>query len=63
MRIFLIAAVVLIVFAIIATAGASGLFLSVSGSVWFEAAFLAFLVDALLGGTIATAIGNRNPPQ
>jgi hypothetical protein len=64
MRIFLVAAVVLIVFGIIAAAGATDLFLSVSAVIWFMASFLAYLTDCLLGGYIGTAWTNRNsvPP-
>ncbi len=62
MRIFLVGAIVLIVFGIIASAASTGLFLSTTWATWFMASFLSFLVDALFGGYIGTAWNNRQPP-
>jgi hypothetical protein len=42
---FLIAAIVLAVFAIIAGAANSGMLFSVQWYIWFSASFLAYLVD------------------
>jgi hypothetical protein len=50
MRIFLVAAVVLVVFAIIASAAHTGLLFGTLASTWFFASFLAFLTDLLVGG-------------
>lgn len=47
--IFLIAAIVLVVFAIVAAAGSTGLLFGTTAIVWFFASFLAYLVDLLVG--------------
>jgi hypothetical protein len=47
---FLVAAVVLIVFAIIAAAGTSGLCLGSSWFVWAAASLLAYYADLIFGG-------------
>ena len=67
MRIFIVAAVILTVFAIIATAAHDGLCLGVTWNSWACAALLAFFVDLLIGGWVGNAIGGpfvvrRNPP-
>jgi hypothetical protein len=49
-RLFILAAIVLIVFGIIGAQAASGEFLSVAYIEWFMASFLAFLVDLAIGG-------------
>lgn len=49
MRIFIVGAIVLIVFAIIATAQASGDLFSVTWYTWLCAALLSFFVDLLTG--------------
>jgi hypothetical protein len=59
-RLFIVAAVVLVVFAIVASAGTSGLLFGVGAAVWFYASVLSFLVDVLFGGTVATAIRNAS---
>jgi hypothetical protein len=48
--IFLVAAIVLIVFGIIAGAQATGLLFSVQWFIWFMAAVLAYFVDIAVGG-------------
>jgi len=48
---FLVAAIVLTVFAIIAGAGTTGLFWGTAAIEWFFGAFLALLVHFLAGGT------------
>jgi hypothetical protein len=48
--IFLVAAIVLIVFAIIAGAAANGLCLGTNWAVWIAASFLAYLTNLLFGG-------------
>ena len=52
MRIFIVAAIVLIVFAIIANSAASGTCLAVDYFTWVAAALLAFFTDCLLGGYV-----------
>lgn len=47
---FLVAAIVLIVFMIIATAATTGELFGVTWFTWLGASFLAFLVDLLFGG-------------
>jgi hypothetical protein len=48
--IFIVAAVVLVVFAIVAAAGTSGLLFGTAAIIWFFASFLAYLVDIAVGG-------------
>jgi hypothetical protein len=48
--IFLIAAIVLVVFAIVASAGSTGLLFGTTATVWFFSSFLAFLVNLAFGG-------------
>lgn len=50
LSIFMVAALVLIVFGIIAAAQASGLLFGVQWYIWFMASFLAYLVDIVTGG-------------
>ena len=47
--ILLIAAIVLVVFAIIAAAGSTGLLFGTAAIIWFFASFLAYLVDLAVG--------------
>ncbi len=61
LRLFLIGAVVLIVFAIIGTADASGQALGVSWTTWLCASLLSFFVDLLTGWGVP--VGNRTPPN
>lgn len=63
LRLFIIGAIVLIVFSIIATAANSGQLFSVSWYTWLGAALLSFFVDILVGGW-AWAVGPpTQPPQ
>jgi hypothetical protein len=48
--IFIVAAIILIVFAIIGSAAANGLCFGVQAIIWFEASFLAFLAHLVFGG-------------
>jgi hypothetical protein len=48
--IFIVAAVVLIVFAIVASAGTTGLLFGTTAVVWAYASFLAFLANLVFGG-------------
>ena len=48
--IFVVAAVVLVVFAIIASAGATGLLFGTTAITWFFASFLAYLTNLVFGG-------------
>lgn len=48
--IFIIAAVVLIVFAILASAGTTGLLFGTAAITWFFASFLAYLTNLVFGG-------------
>jgi hypothetical protein len=59
--IFLIAAIVLVVFAIIASAGATGLLFGTTAIVWFFASFLSYLVDLLFGWGYADGTWGRRP--
>lgn len=61
-RLFLLAAVVLIVFGIIAAAQASGQLFGTIASIWFMASFLAFLTDMVFGGW-AVNVGQPRQPQ
>ena len=61
-RILLIAAIVLIVFALIAFSRTTGVFWVTNGSVWLCASILAYFTDLLLGGALATALGRRREP-
>ena len=63
MRLFLVGAILLIVFGIVASAEPTGLFLSTLALTWFMASFLSFLVDQLFGGYIAAAWTNRSQRQ
>lgn len=63
MRIFLVGAIVLITFAIIATAAHDGLCLGVTALTWLCAALLSYFVDRLLGWTFAAGGFSRQPPQ
>ena len=59
MRIFLVAALVLMIFALIVAAG--GTFIT-SWPVWLTAAFVAWLIDQLFGGYIVVNTTRRAPP-
>lgn len=59
MRLFLIAAIVLIVLAILATASATGTCLGVTALTWIAAALLAYFVDLLWPW--ALAVPRRSP--
>lgn len=64
-RLLLIAAVVLIVFALIAAISTSGLCLGSAYGVWLAAALLAYFADLLLGGTLTGLYNGRrraDPP-
>jgi len=50
LSLFLLAAIVLAVFGIIAGAASSGMLFSVQWFIWFMASFLAYLVDIAIGG-------------
>ena len=50
LSIFMVAAVVLIVFGIVAGAAHNGLCFGVQWFVWFMASFLAYLADVITGG-------------
>lgn len=66
MRIFLIGAIVLMVFMIIATAAHDGLCLGVTWDTWLGASLLSFFVELLTGWTAALPSGwriQRNAPQ
>ena len=54
MRIFIVGAIILIVFAIIATAATSGVCLGVTAFTWLCASLLSFFVDLLLGTTVGS---------
>jgi len=60
--IFLIAAIVLIVFGIIAAAG-NGLLFSITWYIWFMASFLAYLTDLVVGWGYADGQWGRGPRQ
>jgi hypothetical protein len=63
-RLFILAAIVLVVFGIIAAAGTSGQLFSVDAIIWFMASFLAFLTDLALGGVAYVNGGfQRGPAQ
>jgi hypothetical protein len=67
MRIFIVGAIVLIIFAIIGGAASSLTFLSVQWYIWFMASFLSFLVDLLwpvtLGSGGVTVVRTNQPVQ
>lgn len=65
MRIFIIAAIVLVVFAIIAAASTTMKCLGSAWPVWACASLLAFYTDLLLGGYVAGFITahRQAPPQ
>jgi len=52
MRLFLIAAIVLIVFMIIATAATTGMLFGVLWYTWLGASLLSFFVDIAFGGIL-----------
>jgi F0F1-type ATP synthase assembly protein I len=52
MRIFIVGAIVLIVFMIIATAATTGELFGVLWYTWLGASILSYLVDVLLGGVL-----------
>jgi hypothetical protein len=62
-RLFIIAAVVLVVFAIIAFASTTAKCLGIDGYVWVSASLLAFYTDLLVGGWVMTNLVHRPPPQ
>jgi len=64
MRIFIVGAIVLIVFAIIATASTTGELFSTTWFTWLCAALLSFFVDVLVGWTWAVGPFTRRerPP-
>jgi hypothetical protein len=63
MRLFIIAAVVLVVFAIVAAASTTGQCLGTTWPVWVAASLLAFYVDLLLGDVLGGFINTqRNRP-
>lgn len=57
-RLFIVAAIVLVIFAIIGYAG-DGVALGVSASVWLASALLAFFVDLLFGDLVVFPVGAR----
>ena len=57
MRLFIIGAIVLIVFGIIASAAATMALFSVTWYTWFMASFLSFLVDIAFSGVYVGAGG------
>ena len=59
MRLFLVAAIVLIVLALIAAASATGLCLGSSFSVWLAASLLAYFVNLLLGDRFVNLYNGR----
>ena len=62
MRLFILAAVVLTVFMLVAAASATGLCLGSNATVWLAGALLAFFADLLLGERVSTYIGTRRGP-
>lgn len=60
--IFLVAAIVLVVFAIIAAAGTTDLLFGTKSIVWFFASFLAYLVDLLVGWGYQDGTWGRRGP-
>ena len=65
MRLFLIAAVVLVVFALIAAASTTGLCLGSAFGVWLAASLLAYFADLLLGDEVVKLYSGRrrsDPP-
>jgi hypothetical protein len=52
-RLFMLAALVMFIFALIAAAATSGTFLTTSFSVWIAAGFVAWAADQVLGGQLA----------
>ena len=61
---FIVAAVVLVVFGIIAAAGSSGFLFGTGWQIWFMASFLAYLADLLFGWgwDNRSRFGNRTAP-
>jgi hypothetical protein len=51
-RLFALAALVMFIFALIATARSSGMFLSTTWPVWLTAGFVAFAADQVLGSQL-----------
>ena len=51
-RLFLLAALVMFIFALIAAAAASGTFLTTGWPVWIAAGFVAWAADQVLGGQL-----------
>jgi hypothetical protein len=62
LSLLLIAAIVLIVFGIIAAAGSSGLLFSTQAIIWFMASFLAYLADIAVGGWAPWTARQGAPP-
>lgn len=63
MRIFLLAAIVVVVFALIAALDTTGRCLGQTSTVWLVASLLGFYLDQLLGGWVAVQIGaHRTAP-
>jgi hypothetical protein len=52
-RLFLLAALVMFIFALIAAAATSGTFLTTAWPVWIAAGLVAYVVDQLLGDRLA----------
>ena len=65
MRVFIVGAIVLIVFAIIASAASTGQLFDVTWATWVSAALLSFFVDLLLGWTWAVGplVGRQRQTQ
>ena len=59
---FIVAAIVLIVFALIAAASTTGLCLGSAFGVWLAASLLAFFAHLLVGGALGTWYDGRNAP-
>lgn len=51
-RMFALAALVMFIFALIASARSTGTFLSTISAVWISAGFVAFAADQVLGGQL-----------
>lgn len=62
-RLFIIGAIVLSIFAVIASAASTGSCLGVSYSSWLVASLLSYFVDCALGGWVWNVRGPAQPPQ
>lgn len=65
MRFFMIAAVILIIFALIAAISTGGTFLTATWVVWTISSLLAFYLEFLVGPWVASnvVVANRRQPQ